>query len=104
MLFRCPFLRVTYIQGFVIKFFMVRSSDFRDFVIIRVILRRESKFLLDTLLGRGYNFGMLKREFCKSVNKYISEFQRWAIPLDFNKWFINISRNIPPPISSQPAN
>ena len=61
------------------------------------------KFLLDTLLGRGYNFGMLKREFCKSVNKYISEFQRWAIPLDFDKWFINISRNIPSSVSSQPA-
>ena len=60
------------------------------------------RFLLETLLGRGYNFGMLKREFCKSVNKYISEFQRWAIPLDFDKWFINISRNTPS-ISSQPA-
>ena len=45
---------------------------------------------------------MLKRKFCKSVNKYVSEFQRWAIPLDFNKWFNNISRDIPS-ISSQPA-
>ena len=62
------------------------------------------KFLLDTLTGRGYKFGLLKREFCKSVNKYISEFQRWAIPLDFDKWFLNISTNIPSSITSQVRN
>ena len=62
------------------------------------------RFLLVTLLNRGYNFRFLKSEFCKVINKYISEFQRWVIPLDFDKWFRDISSGSSNTISTQPVN
>ena len=62
------------------------------------------RFLLVTLLNRGYNFRFLKSEFCKVINKYISEFQRWVIPLDFDKWFKDISSGSFNTISTQPVN
>ena len=46
-----------------------------------------TKFLLDVLLKRGYDVDRLRCQFCKAVERYILEFQRWVIPLDFNHWF-----------------
>ena len=51
-----------------------------------------TKFLLDILINRHYKFGKLKREFCKAIERYISDFQTWPIPLDFNNWFLKISQ------------
>ena len=53
-----------------------------------------TKYLLDILKERGYDVNRLGREFCKAVECYISEFQKWVIPLDFKKWFINISQGV----------
>ena len=56
---------------------------------------------------------MLERQFCRVIDKYIKEFQKWIIPLDLRGWFKQIfnnqpTGNIPPrPISmafSQPLN
>ena len=35
-----------------------------------------TKFLLDVLINRGYNFYLLRRQFCKAIEKYVSNFQR----------------------------
>ena len=47
--------------------------------------------LLDILVNRGYKIGILRREFCKVVEKYISEFQKWILPPNFKIWFSNIN-------------
>ena len=51
-------------------------------------------FLLKILLERHYNLKFLKREFCKAVEKYISEFQRWAIPVSIHEWFEGLASRI----------
>ena len=52
-----------------------------------------TRFLLNSLLERGYKFNLLRREFCRVIEKYISEFQRWPIPVNFMIWFNNIYNN-----------
>ena len=42
------------------------------------------------LKDRGYKLIQLKKEFCKAINKYIREFQKWAIPLNLIEWFRKI--------------
>ena len=49
-------------------------------------------FLFRILQGRGYIVGLLSRQFYKAVSKFISEFQKWDIPLDFKDWFNNMTR------------
>ena len=60
--------------GQVIRF--QRLSTFREDFKNRV------KFLADILIRRGYDFKLLQRQFCKAVEKYVLEFQKWTIPLD----------------------
>ena len=49
-----------------------------------------TRFLLGVLSGRGYSLGLLRRQFVRAVGKYISDFQRWDIPLDVDGWFRSI--------------
>ena len=39
---------------------------------------------------RGYEMRLLKREFCRVIDKYRTEFQKWDIPLDSKKFFTDI--------------
>ena len=50
------------------------------------------KFLADILLVRGYDFRLLRRQFCRALDKYVSEFQKWALPLNLVTWFNQIVR------------
>ena len=52
-----------------------------------------TKFLLDILLNRGYKGFLLRREFCKAIEKYIGEFQKWVLPSNFQNWFDQISNS-----------
>ena len=72
-----------------------------------------TKLLGNLLLLRGYKFNLLEKQFCRVIDKYIKDFQKWAIPLDLRLWFKQIFRRIPTnstlpqPISmsfSQPIN
>ena len=49
-----------------------------------------TKHLGFILKNRGYKLTRLEKEFCKAINKYVREFQKWAIPLDLNNWFRQI--------------
>ena len=73
--------------GQVIRFQRLSSlrSDFEDRV----------KFLATILLDRSYRLSLLKKQFCRSVEKYSQEFQKWDIPSDLGKWFINIINTRP---------
>ena len=51
------------------------------------------KFLADILLGRGYDCRLLQKQFCRAVEKYVQEFQKWTIPLDLRSWFFEIVRS-----------
>ena len=42
------------------------------------------------LLGRNYIRSGLRRQFCKVISKYRSEFERWDIPTASGLWFDNI--------------
>ena len=68
--------------GQVVRFQRLSSlrSDFEDRV----------KFLATILLNRNYRLSLLKKQFCRSVEKYSLEFQKWDIPSDLGNWFINI--------------
>ena len=48
------------------------------------------KMLGVTLMNRGYEMRLLKREFCRVIDKYRTEFQKWDIPLDSKKFFTDI--------------
>ena len=60
------------------------NSTFREH------FEERTKFLADILIARGYKRGFLQKQFCRAVNKYISEFQKWALPLDISAWFLQI--------------
>ena len=68
--------------GQVVRF--QRLSTFREHFEERV------KFLAGILLARGYKRDFLQKQFCRAVGKYISEFQKWALPLDISAWFLQI--------------
>ena len=62
--------------------------------------------LLDILLLRGYRLAKLRREFCRVVNQYICEFQKWVLPQNFDIWFScihlkNFSNNNSSQVNSQ---
>ena len=42
-------------------------------------------------MERGYDKNLLKREFCKAVEKYIGEFQKWILPVNLRDWFDTLS-------------
>ena len=47
--------------------------------------------MLDILKGRGYSLDLLGRQFSRAIGKYISDFQRWEIPVSIEGWFRNIA-------------
>ena len=64
-----------------------RLCDLRSDFELRV------RYLLDFLRDRGYTYKLLRREFCRAVEKHIVEFQKWVLPTGFIDWFRNISNN-----------
>ena len=68
--------------GQVIRF--QRLSSFKIDFEIRV------RFLVTLLIDRGYKTSLLQRQFCRAIDKYLTEFQKWAIPLDLKSWFSTI--------------
>ena len=58
-----------------------------------VDFEERTKFLANILLTRGYNKKLLQKQFCKALEKYIEEFQKWTIPLRYDNWFREIIQN-----------
>ena len=59
-----------------------RQRDFED----------RTKKLAQDLLGRGYQLNRLCRQFCRVVEKYRTEFDKWGYPEDIKSWVRNILR------------
>ena len=51
-----------------------------------------TKKLAQDLLGRGYQLNRLCRQFCRVVEKYRTEFDKWGYPEDIKSWVRNILR------------
>ena len=51
-----------------------------------------TKKLAQDLLGRGYQLSRLRRQFCRVIEKYRTEFDKWGYPVDVKSWAQNILR------------
>ena len=47
-------------------------------------------FLAGILIRRGYDRKLLSKQFCRSIDKYSSEFQKWSLPLNLKSWFFQL--------------
>ena len=43
---------------------------------------------------RGYVKILLRNQFCKAVEKYLVEFQKWVLPSRFDQWFYDITMSL----------
>ena len=71
--------------GQVIRF--QRLTSFRENFEARV------RFLASILLNRNYRLNALQVQFCRAIDRYTSEFQKWTIPQDLRSWFREIIRS-----------
>ena len=82
-----PFLESNLDNKICYKVFYGQIVRFQRLCSFKHHFEERACFLLKILLERHYNLKFLKREFCKAVEKYISEFQRWAIPVSIHELF-----------------
>ena len=88
-----PFLASNLDTKICYKVFYGQIVRFQRLCSFIIDFEERTKFLLDILLNRGYKSFLLKREFCKAVEKYIGEFQKWVLPSNFQNWFDQISNS-----------
>ena len=106
-----PFLESNIDEDLCYRVFYSQIIRFQRLCSHRTDFEDRTRLLGTALLERGYRIHVLERQFCRVIDKYIKEFQKWIIPLDLRAWFKQIfnnqpTGNIPPrPISmafSQP--
>ena len=106
-----PFLESNIDEDLCYRVFYSQIIRFQRLCSHRTDFEDRTRLLGTALLDRGYRIYLLERQFCRVIDKYIKEFQKWIIPLDLRAWFKQIfnnqpTGNIPPrPISmafSQP--
>ena len=95
-----PFLDSNLDTRICYRVFYGQIVRFQRLCSLRKDFEERSKFLLDILVNRGYNRGLLRREFCKAVGKYMGEFQKWVLPVNLRDWFDTLS-NVNSDLSSQ---
>ena len=85
-----PFLESNIDESLCYRVYYGQIIRFQRLCTERVDFELRTKHLGLILKDRGYKFKRLEREFCKAINKYAREFQKWAIPDNLNNWFKNI--------------
>ena len=86
-----PYLESNLDKGVCYRVFYGQMVRFQRLCTFREDFEARARFLLDILKGRGYKLGLLSRLFTRAIGKYISDFQRWDIPVDIEGWFRNIA-------------
>ena len=86
-----PYLESNLDKGVCYRVFYGQLIRFQRLCTFREDFEARARFLLDILKGRGYKLGLLSRQFTRAIGKYISDFQRWDIPVDIEGWFRNIA-------------
>ena len=89
-----PFLESNLDNRICYRVFYGQVVRFQRLTSHRVDFEFRVKFLADILLGRRYIRGELKKQFCRAVEKYLVEFQKWPLPSVFSIWFDNIINQI----------
>ena len=87
-----PFLESNLDRGVCYRVFYGQIVRFQRLCSKREDFEYRTGFLLVILKERGYRVDLLGRQFCRAVAKYISDFQKWDIPVDIRGWFKTISR------------
>ena len=85
-----PFLESNIDDGLCHRVFYSQIIRFQRLCSEKIDFEIRTKHLGLILKNRGYKFKRLEREFCKAINKYIREFQKWALPSNLNGWFRQI--------------
>ena len=89
-----PFLESNLDKGVCYRVFYGQVVRFQRLCSKREDFEYRTGFLLGILKERGYSVGLLGRQFSRAVTKYISDFQKWDIPVDIRGWFRTISGQI----------
>ena len=89
-----PFLETNIDRKICYKVFYGQIIRFQRLCTHLSAFEEPTNILIDTLIERKYKLDKLRREFCKAIERYVSDFQIWSIPLDFSNWFQNISQGV----------
>ena len=76
-----PFLESNIDNGLCYRVFYSQVIRFQRLCSNRCDFETRTNHLGIVLKGRGYTISRLEKEFCKAVRKYISEFQKWSLPI-----------------------
>ena len=82
-----PFLESNLDKGVCYRVFYGQVVRFQRLCTYKTDFELRTRHLLGLLRDRGYQVGLLGRQFCRAVDKYISDFQRWELPTDIMGWF-----------------
>ena len=85
-----PFLDSNLDSCLCYRVFYGQLVRFERLCTLRIDFENRTNFLAGILMDRGYKRNILKRQFCKAVEKYVMEFQKWALPFSFPAWFDSI--------------
>ena len=85
-----PFLESNLDRGVCYRVFYGQVIRFQRLCSLLRDFEERTRFLARILINRGYNKGLLQRQFCKAIEKYLGDFQKWALPSKFDSWFREI--------------
>ena len=86
-----PFLESNLDRGVCYRVFYGQMVRFQRLCTYREDFEARARYLLDVLRARGYRLDLLGRQFLRAIGKYISDFQRWEIPVSIEGWFRDIA-------------
>ena len=90
-----PFLESNIDRNLCYRVFYSQILRFQRLCTLRIDFEERTKILGLLLLLRGYKRNTLEKQFCRVIDKYITEFQKWIIPLDLKIWFRKIFEEQP---------
>ena len=89
-----PFLETNIDRKICYKVFYGQIIRYQRLCTHLLAFEERTKTLIDILTKRNYRIDKLQQEFCRAIERYISDFQAWSIPLDFRNWFLKISQGV----------
>ena len=87
-----PFLESNLDKGVCYRVFYGQVVRFQWLCTYKEDFELRTQHLLNFLRNRGYEVGLLGRQLCKAVDKYVSDFQKWELPSDIREWFRCIAK------------
>ena len=88
-----PFIESNLDSRICYKVFYGQIIRYQRLCDIRSDFEGRVRYLMGFLQDRGYAYKLLRKEFCRAVEKHTAEFQKWVLPSSFMDWFRDISIN-----------